>query len=304
MDAMPSLLDRLIANGVLIPSGVDGIYARSGRFEAVVDALDALVVRTGAVDNPEVLRFPPAMVTEQLVKSGYLKSFPQLLGTIHCFCGNEADHRKLLRCVDENQPWMDQQQSTDLLMTPAACYPVYPLVARRGQLPHEGALFDIHSWCFRHEPSLDPARMQCFRLHEFVRIGSNEQVLEFRQVWFDRAQAVVNALALPYTIDIANDPFFGRAGRLVADNQREQKLKYELLVPVASEEKPTACMSFNYHLDHFGEPWNIRTAGGAVANSGCVGFGLERITLALFRHHGMDPSDWPHKVRSALRLDA
>lgn len=304
MDAMPSLLDRLIANGVLVPSGVDGIYARSGRFEAVVDALDALVVRTGAADNPEVFRFPPAMVTEQLVKSGYLKSFPQLLGTVHCFCGTDADHRRLLRCVEEGQPWTDQQRPTDLLMTPAACYPVYPMVARRGPLPPEGGLYDIHSWCFRHEPSLDPARMQCFRLHEFVRIGSTEQVLEFRQVWFDRAQAVVNALSLPYTIDIANDPFFGRAGRLVADNQREQKLKYELLVPVANDEKPTACMSFNYHLDHFGEPWNIRTASGAIANSGCVGFGLERITLALFRHHGMDPADWPHKVRSALRLDA
>jgi seryl-tRNA synthetase len=162
----------------------------------------------------------------------------------------------------------------------------------------------MHSWCFRHEPSPDPARMQCFRVREFVRMGSNEQVLEFRQAWLDRAQGFVTELALPYTIDIAHDPFFGRAGRLMADSQREQRLKYELLIPVSNDDKPTACMSFNYHLDHFGEPWGIHQADGRVAISGCVGFGLERIALALFRHHGLDPAHWPEKTRSALRLDA
>lgn len=304
MDSSPTLLDRLIASGLLIQSGVDGIYGRSIRFEAVVDALDAMVGRTGSVDNPEVMRFPPAMVSDQLVKSGYLKSFPQLLGTVHCFCGNDAEHRSLLRCVEAGEPWTGQQQPTDLLLTPASCYPLYPIVARRSPLPAEGAIYDVHSWCFRHEPSLDPARMQCFRVREFVRLGTNEHVLEFRQAWIDRAQSFINDLALPYTIDIAHDPFFGRAGRLMADSQREQKLKYELLVPVANDDKPTACMSFNYHLDHFGEPWNIRTSAGNVAYSGCVGFGLERLALALFRHHGMDPAAWPQKTRTALRLDA
>ena len=304
MDAPAELLEQLLGSGLLIASGVDGIYARSERFEQVVDALDAMVGRTGAVDRPEVFRFPPAMVREQLVRSGYLKSFPNLLGTIHCFCGNESAHRSLLRCVDEGKEWTGQQEVTDLLLTPAACYPLYPIIARRGQLAPQGGIYDMHSWCFRHEPSLDPARMQCFRVREFVRMGSNEQVLEFRQAWLDRAQGFVTELALPYTIDIANDPFFGRAGRLLADSQREQKLKYELLIPVARDDKPTACMSFNYHLDHFGEPWDIHQDDGRIAISGCVGFGLERIALALFRHHGLDPAHWPAGVRAALRLSA
>jgi seryl-tRNA synthetase len=297
-------MDQVVAAGLLIPSGVDGVLARSARFDSVVDGLDALVGRTGAVDLPEVLRFPPAMVRSDLVRSGYLKSFPQLLGTIHCFCGSDAQHRAMLRCVDEGKEWAVQQEATDLLMTPAACYPLYPIVAARGALPPEGGIYDMHSWCFRHEPSKDPARMQCFRVREFVRMGSNEQVLEFRQAWLDRAQGFITQLELPYTIDVANDPFFGRAGRLMADSQREQKLKYELLIPVASDEKPTACMSFNYHLDHFGQPYGINQADGSVAISGCVGFGLERLALALFRHHGFDPAHWPEKTRAALRLDA
>jgi seryl-tRNA synthetase len=304
MDAPATLLDQLIANGLLIPSGVDGVYARSVRFEGIVDALDAIVGRFGATDTPEVLRFPPAMPQVTLVKSGYLKSFPQLLGTIHCFCGNEAGHRALLHCVDAGEDWTGQQQVTDLLLTPAACYPLYPIIAARGRLPAEGGIYDMHSWCFRHEPSLDPARMQTFRVREFVRMGRPDQVLAFRQIWFERAQDFINELALPYTIDVANDPFFGRSGRLMAESQRESKLKYELLVPINSEAKPTACLSFNYHINHFGEAWGIELSDGSQAYSGCVGFGLERIALALFKHHGLDAAAWPAKVRSALQLDA
>ncbi len=304
METSPTFLDRLVADGLLIPSGVDGVFLRSVRFEAIVDAVAELAGRVGAEDRPEVLRFPPAMPQASLVRSGYLKSFPQLLGTIHCFCGNEAAHRTLLRCAEANEPWTGQQEVTDLVLTPAACYSLYPIVARRGRLPAEGGIYDIQSWCFRHEPSLDPARMQTFRLHEFVRLGSDEQVLEFRKIWLQRAQDFAHELALPVTIDLANDPFFGRSGRLVADSQREQRLKYELLIPINSEEKPTACMSFNYHLTHFSEVWDIQTADGNLAFSGCVGFGLERLTLALFRHHGLDASQWPARVLRALRLDS
>ncbi|HEY7578026.1 MAG TPA: amino acid--[acyl-carrier-protein] ligase [Acetobacteraceae bacterium] len=302
MDVTTKLLDELVGAALLVPSGVEGVYLRGGRFERIVDALDAMVGRFGAVDQPEVLRFPPAMPRDALVRSGYLNSFPQLLGTIHCFCGDEAGHRALLRCVAAGEDWTGQQEPTDLLLTPAACYPLYPAIAARGRLPAEGGIYDMHSWCFRREPSRDPARMQTFRVREFVRMGREHQVMAFRQDWFDRAQEFVRQLSLPFTIDVANDPFFGRAGRLMAESQREQGLKYELLIPVNSEARPTACISFNYHLNHFGEAWQIELADGSQAYSGCVGFGLERLALALFRHHGLDAGAWPPGVRETLRL--
>ena len=40
-----------------------------------------------------------------------------------------------------------------IALTPAACYPLYPTVAKRGPLPAEGGLYDLQSYCFRHEPS-------------------------------------------------------------------------------------------------------------------------------------------------------
>jgi seryl-tRNA synthetase len=99
---------------------------------------------------------------------------------------------------------------------------------------------------------------------------------------------------------VANDPFFGRVGRILADNQRAETLKFEIVTPISSAEHPTAIGSSNCHLDHFGEPFGIETADGGVAHSCCFGFGLDRITLALLRTHGMDPGDWPAAARDRL----
>ena len=90
------------------------------------------------------------------------------------------------------------------------------------------------------------------------------------------------------------------AGRMMANNQRDQNLKFELLIPVTSTAKPTACMSFNYHQDAFGAKWGLELEDGSVAHTACVGFGLERIALALFAHHGLDVKAWPEHVRKAL----
>jgi len=173
-------------------------------------------------------------------------------------------------------------------------------MARRGPLPAQGRTIDVLSYCFRHEPSLDPARMQMFRQREYVRLGNPEQVMAFRQMWIDRGSLLVSLLKLPVDVDLANDPFFGRGGKIVADSQRAQALKFELLIPVANADSKTACLSFNYHMDHFGAIWKIECEDGSVAHTGCVGFGMERITLALLRHHGLDVNAWPDEVRALL----
>ncbi len=292
-------LDQLFGAGVLTETGVDGLYGRSGDFEEVIERFEALVTRYAGDDKAERIHFPPGMPRPMLEKSGYLKSFPQLAGCVHSFMGGEADHAKLLQMLADGEDWTELQKATDVVLTPAACYPLYPTVAKRGPMPEGGVLFDLKSYCFRHEPSQDPARMQLFRMREYVRIGSPEEVRAFRESWLERGPALIRSLGLPCEIDLANDPFFGRAGKMLANNQRDQGLKFELLIPVANE-KPTACLSFNYHQDHFGTLWGISQANGQQAHSACVGFGLERVALALFRHHGMKVADWPQSVRDVL----
>lgn len=302
MDQQSSLLDKLFETGLLIETGVEGLYGRSGRFENIITRFEALIDTIGGGDGAEPIRFPPGMNRAHFEGSGYMKSFPQLAGTVHSFCGNELDHMNLLQCMEAGDDWTKGQAGTDIVLTPAACYPLYPTVAKRGALPEGGGLFDLQSYCFRHEPSNDPARMQLFRMREYVRIGTPEQVMAFRNDWMERGKALMASIGLPVEIDVANDPFFGRAGRMMKNNQRDQNLKFELLIPITSTAKPTACMSFNYHQDHFGKGWEISTAGGDIAHSACVGFGLERIALALLHHHGLDIDRWPAPVRKTLGL--
>lgn len=294
------LLARLVGAGLLVPSGVPGLYGRSAVLEDVLDRIEALVSELARDDGAELLRFPPALPRPVFERSGYLKSFPHLAGTVHAFAGDEREHQKLLAELQAGRDWTGAQRPTRLVLTPAACYPVYPVVAARGPLPPEGALVDVSSWCFRHEPSNEPTRLQLFRMREQVRLGSAEQVVAFRARWLERGQRLVERLALPGTLAVAHDPFFGRGGRVMAASQRDQGLKFELLVPILDDAPPTACLSFNYHQDHFGRAFELRTAEGGVAHSACVGFGLERLAFGLLRHHGLDPRAWPAAVRAVL----
>lgn len=294
------LIDRLLAAGLLIDTGVDGLYGRSAVFEEVIERFDAYITRFGQQDGATQIHFPPGMSRQFFEKSGYMKGFPQLAGTVHAFMGTEADHGRLLEAMGKGDDWTAGQKATEVVLTPAACYPLYPTAAKLGAIPEAGRLYGLSSYCFRHEPSRDPARMQLFRMREYVRMGTEAQVLSFRETWIQRGQDMMAGLALPVTVDVANDPFFGRKGRILASGQREQTLKFELLVPVTSAENLTACLSFNYHQKHFGETWGLRTENGDTAHTACVGFGMERVALALFAHHGLDVAQWPEKVRATL----
>jgi seryl-tRNA synthetase len=139
-------------------------------------------------------------------------------------------------------------------------------------------------------------------MREYVCIGTPVQIQDFRARWMKRAESFAGQLGLPYRIDQASDPFFGRGGKLMAMSQVEQALKFELLIPVHSEAEPTACMSFNYHRDHFGVAWNLSGEAGETAHTGCVAFGIDRLALALFATHGVELPQWPTRVRQALMI--
>jgi seryl-tRNA synthetase len=293
-------LDAL-AEALLLPSGIDGVYARTAAFEDVVSGLAAFISRHREPDT-EVLRFPPIMSRRQIEKSGYLKSFPHFLGCVCCLNGAEAEVRNTVERFEAGEDWTPDLAAADLVLTPAACYPVYPLVASRGDVPAKGLLFDVASDCFRREPSRDLDRLQSFRMREYVCVGTPEQIDDFRRRWMARGQDLARQLALPHRLEQASDAFFGRGGKLMAMSQIEQALKFELLVPVRSAEEPTACMSFNYHRDHFGTAWNLRSVSGQVMHTGCVAFGMDRLALALFVTHGIETAGWPAAVREALAL--
>ena len=227
-----------------------------------------------------------------------MASFPQLLGTISAFEGDNKAHRKLLASYEDGGDWTGELSPAGHALVPAVCHPLYAYL-EGSQV--DGTVFELVGECYRHEPSPDPMRFVTFRMFEAVRLGSPAEAQEHREKWLAAGTDLLRSLGLTVQADTANDPFFGRAGKLLSAGQREAQLKFEILTEVYPGH-PTAIASANLHEDHFGEAFHIHTADGAVAHSACFGFGLERVALALAAQHGFDVAAWPASVRQELGL--
>ena len=292
---------ELVAAGLLIPLGVRGVYGRSGTFEYIIDQFEHYVTRMGAHQNADVMRFPPIFNRAHYERIDHINNFPDLMGSVHSFLGKDAEHTEMLGKFERKEDWTTSLKPAEVMLVPAACYPLYPTAT--GTLPEGGRVVDLKTFVFRHEPSDDPARMQIFRQREYVRLGSPDEALNHRNYWLQRGKEMLQSVGLNVTAVVADDPFFGRGARMMKATQREQDLKYELVVPICKEEKPTAVTSCNYHLDHFGVSFDILTPDGKPAHTACIGFGLERIALALLKTHGFDPKAWPAEVRQVLTMN-
>lgn len=288
--------------GLLIDSGVPGVYGRSAAFERLRLGVDALIDDVAAADGAEQLRFPAVMPRHHLETSGYVGSFPHLSATVFAFDGDEPAAARQAERAGRHEDWDADQRMTDLVLVPAACYPVYPALAAREPLTADGVLVDAGgAWVFRREPSHDPARMQTFHQRELVRVGDPDVVVAWRTTWLQRCLALLGDLGLDAHSDVASDPFFGRQGRILGSGQRQQALKFEVSVPIAGQ-APTAVASFNYHRDHFATRFGLRRGDGGTVHTACLGFGLERIALALLHEHGLEPAAWDPDLRRRLRL--
>ena len=158
------------------------------------------------------------------------------------------------------------------------------------------------SYCFRHEPSDDPARMQMFRMHEHVRAGGcRRRVIAWREMWLARAEAFTAALGLDGAVErrhrIRSSAAAARCSpstsAISASSSRSSRRS-----PATSARRPI--ISLNYHQDHFGTAFGIADARRRGRRTpSCVGFGLERIALALYPPPRIRPSR--HGRRRSVR---
>lgn len=303
----PTELDRareafrleLLDAGVLIATSSPGIYGRSAGFERILTGLDAVLTEMAAPLQATALRFPPVYPRADFERTDYIASFPDLSGIVSSFEAGDREHRELLGARERGERWDGWLTPSDVVLTNAICHPLYATL----EGVTEPGVYDILGYGFRHEPSADPMRMQSFRMHEFVYVGTPDGAQEYRDSWVDTAAETLASLGLPVTQVAANDPFFGRAGRMLVSAQLRENLKIELTVPIYGDlHEGTAIASANCQRDHLTAAFGIRTPDGEVAHASCLAFGMERTVLALLRTHGVDVPAWPAGIRERLGL--
>lgn len=294
-----ALTAALVEHGHQIPLGFAGLVGRGPEFESIIDGIRR---RYFAAEDPakEIRRmtFPPLIPAASFLKTDYLTNFPQLTAQVNVFEGQDKEHRQLIREVEDGEDWHHHFTPSGLMQVPATCENVYPLYA--GVLEGEHRV-EASSWCLRFEPSDDPLRMVCFRISEQVYLGTEQGAIAHRDEWFANALAMFDDFQLPIDSGRASDPFFGRAGRILANGQLQEGLKHEVRVQLF-EDRQTAIASGNLHQTHFAENFGITRPDGSLAHTSCVGFGVERIAIALLVVHGMSTAAWPAGVRGALGL--
>ena len=122
-----------IAEALFKSMGVDGVYARTALYVHVVEHLEAYITRQRD-PRAEIMRFPPVMSRKQLEKSGYLKSFPNLLGCVCALHGSEASIRSAVERHDNGGDWTTSATSS------AVAARFIAVVVARNEITSDGSL--------------------------------------------------------------------------------------------------------------------------------------------------------------------
>ena len=253
----------------------NGLATFGARQLRVLRRLDDVLLEWADACGADEIAFPPLRPVAELARVDYFVNFPHL-GLAAAPVRHDALSgigESVRDRVDEVPPGM--LDDARYFLPSAACYPVYSHLS--GAVLEAPRRVTTVQRCFRNEARYEGlARLLAFTMREVVIVGAQRDVKAFlasARAWILR---FAEGAGLALSTAPATDPFFAAAG----DRARMQRL-----FPVKEEflDREVAIASVNSHLNFFGERWNIRTADGAHAFSGCVAFGLERWLHALVR---------------------
>jgi hypothetical protein len=293
----------LAAAGIVYEAG-EGQVAVGEPLLSLIAYFDRAVLALLAEDfTASEYRYPTLIKTRTLETAGYFKAFPQHLMFVTRLSNDVDVYRAFQATHAENgidREVLESCGNVDYCLPPTMCYHTFKHYGGRSLDPGRLHVVTARGKSFRFEAGYSTTleRLWDFTIREIVFLGSRDEVLAARETFMRKVFAFVEALGLSGHCEVANDPFFcgtDTSGRIWS--QRLMELKYELRLPVA-EDRTIAVASFNFHDDLFGRAFGISLGPDAPIRSGCVGFGLERLTYAFLCQYGLDVRDWPEPVRA------
>lgn len=244
-------------------------------------------------------RYPALINIDLMRRCRYVDLFPQ-----NAYLVDELPHQRevLVRMRQGAVSAEDVRRSSSYMLNPALCFHTYGEFART-QLT-EGLLLTAVGECFRHEAPwrLNDFRRTSFTMREIPFIGRASEVEDHRNSFMDIVWDIFVELGLCGWLETATDPFYYVEDAAVQQHQLLASVKYELVAQRPSGET-SAIASFNNIRNSLCRQFDISTADGVPAHSGCAAFGIDRWAEIILETYGADPGGWPkplHRLRDLL----
>jgi hypothetical protein len=285
----------------------DGMFSFQGTFWKVFKALQTYVAGVAESYAAIEQEYPALWPVDLYKKINYFREFPQqvILSAplendyeVRSRFAESYDKHRAYHAVSMGEGFADATYGLQCAVCDT-CY--YNL---RHTREHPNTVYTTYNKVFRNERSATGGldRLLTFSVRDIMFVGDKDFVLLYRQRMLDEAARLLERLNLDSKLETANDPFFSNDAVVKNVFQSASELKYELLARVYHSDSYMAVGSVNFHLDFFGQAFDIQGSGGLPVYSGCWGVGFERLTYALYCQYGPDATAWPADVRNFLGL--
>ena len=189
-------------------------------------------------------------------------------------------------------PALGEASGFELVHNPSTCYHCY--AARTDTEVPDNMAVTALAKCHRFEAAnhRETGRLLEFSLREVIFLGDGGYIRETRARTLDLVKELARDWRLYGVLEASNDPFFTTDYEVKAAHQRRMAMKVEYRATLPGIAKGLAVMSSNLHGPSFGKAFNM-TRSGRPIQTGCLGFGHERLALALIAQHGAERTAWP-----------
>jgi hypothetical protein len=279
-----------------------GLFVLKPPFSDLMRFLDWTILRRFAKPfNASDELYPNVIPLEKLAATQHLRSFPEHL---HFISHLREDLNVLeqfasrARLEDgQVQPDYEELEKSSLAHNPSTCYHCYAV--REGHRLNDDEVATGITRCHRYESSNhnEPGRLMEFSLREVMFIGSAEFVRETRETTLEMIKQWATDWQIFGELLPANDPFFTNDYEAKAVHQHRLAMKYEYRAELSGPQDTLAVLSSNLHSATFGKAFDIRVRN-MRANTGCLGFGLERLAIVIASQHGVNAEEWPLGLKS------
>lgn len=279
---------HLLDNGLIINS-TDGQYSYSGDYVSLIESLDKTIESYCISELAEKCIYPSLIDKEDIKTAGYLDAFP------HLALGAAPFKRTAGKICDK------ALLEPEYVLAPTVCYHCFAGFKNK-QIDTPKAYTAINK-CHRNETHsvVGLERLKTYLMREIIFFGEADFVVRSINRTLEFTKSLLEYCDIPFEVHHSHDAFFLPQLSNRATFQSALKLKQEIKIKVKSGNS-IAVASFNNHLTTLSDKFNILSNCKSHLYSGCVGWGMERLTYALMCYLGPDIKKWPEHVKSRLAL--